>query len=95
MLINGEEHSSEKSRSERSSIIAAHWPRILGIDPRGEAELRAGSITCFIQHKIAIDDCNHQGSVPITHNLVRIKWFQDHPERTSSNSYLLLICIRS
>ena len=82
MLINGEEHTSEKSPSERSSIFAAHWPGVLGIDPHGEAELRAGSITCFIQHKIAIDDCNHQGSVPITHNLVRIKWFQGHPERT-------------
>ena len=45
MLINGEEHTSEKSRSERSSIIAAHWPGVLGIDSRGEAEFRAGSIT--------------------------------------------------
>ena len=90
MLINGEEYTSEKSRSERSSIIAAHWPGVIGIDPRGEAELRAGSITCFIQHKIAIDDSNHQCSVPITHNLVHFKII-----RVSSNSYLLLICIRS
>ena len=77
MLINSEEFISEKSRSAKSSLIAAHWPGVVGIDPQGEAPLRVGSVISFIQHKIVLENRE-----PVIHNLARISWLQDHPRRS-------------
>ena len=74
MLINGEEFISEKSRSAKSSLIAAHWPGVVGIDPQGEAPLRVGSVISFIQHKIVLENREL-----VIHNLAHISWLQDHP----------------
>lgn len=50
--MNGEEFISTGSRSQHSPAIAAHWPGVLSIDPRGEAPLRIGIVTCFIRHVV-------------------------------------------
>ena len=53
--INGEQYISNKSRSERSRAIVAHWPnQVLGIDPTGESPLRAGIISYFFRHEMKL-----------------------------------------
>ena len=47
LSINGELLISSKACSNRSSTIVAHWPNVIGIDPQGEAPLRAGIIQYF------------------------------------------------
>jgi len=86
--MNGEEFISSGSRSQRSPTIAAHWPGVLSIDPRGEAPLRIGIVTCFISHEVSFsqDSLMAQSSSTVSHVLAHIKWYIDHPRR---NFFLL------
>ena len=78
MIINGEEYISTKSRSSKSTLIAAHWIGVCGINPHGEAPLRIGNVNSFLKHQIVLDNEN-----TLSHILVRVNWFQDHPCRSS------------
>ena len=81
--MNSEEFISTGSRSQRSPAIAAHWPGVLSIDPRGEAPLRIGIVTCFVRHEISFiqDSLRLQSSSTVSHVLAHVKWYMDHPRR--------------
>ena len=84
IIINNEEFVSTASRSTRSPAIAAHWPGVLDIDPNGEAPLRIGILTCFIQHKIRITPdlaTPSQEISTLSHNLANVQWYMDHSHR--------------
>ena len=88
IIINGEEYISEKSRSAKSNLIAAHWPSISGIDPQGEADLRIASIDSFLRHEIMIsDEC--QLLTKKVHILAKVIWYQDHPHRSYFHSSII------
>ena len=48
LAINHEQYISSESRSNRSHVIAAHWPGVIDIDIEGEAPMRVGVITGLV-----------------------------------------------
>ena len=63
IVINSVEFVSKLSRSQRSAVIAAKWPGVVGIDHLGESPLRVGLVTSFIENEITIlpSDCSSSG----------------------------------
>lgn len=84
-IINCEEYTSSKARSQRSTAIAAKWPNVLGIDSQGEAPFRIMDIISFVEHDIVVSSLNAQSanSSPTTktHILAHLQWYGDHPRR--------------
>ena len=82
LYIGGELLISAKSRSQRSSAIVAHWPGVIGIDPRGEAPLRVGLVDHFLQHTLVIKPhLQPETKECKLHLLARVSWLDDHPYR--------------
>ena len=76
---------SQQSRSQRSSIIAAKWPGVIGIDKRGEGLIRIGLISYFILHNI-----DFVSSSRCDHILARVQWYGDHPRRGHLHSSIIV-----
>ena len=56
-VINGEEYISEKSRSQRSPTIFAHWLSLTGnIDTTGDAPYQIGNVLSFVRHQVTLED---------------------------------------
>lgn len=91
VIINNVEYVSSRCRSQRSAVVAAKWPGVIGIDKHGEAPLRIGLVTSFIDHEIILPESNcspaasHQ-----SHILACIQWYGDHPRRDYLQSPIVL-----
>ena len=84
MTINYEEYTSSKARSQKSFAVAAKWAGVVGIDSRREVPLRIAQVTSYIEHKLTSLDTNK------THMLARVRWYGDHPRRSSLHSSVIL-----
>ncbi len=67
LLVNGEEFISSQSRSKRSAAILCHWPGVISIDCSGEAPVRVGIVSSFIQHSISVKTDSEVG---VKHNII-------------------------
>ena len=85
---NGVEYISSQSRSQKSAVIAARWPGVIGIDKRGEASIRIGLVSTFIQHNINF--LTSELSSTRTHILARVQWYGDHPRRSHLHSSIVI-----
>ena len=81
MSVDGELYVCSKSRSQRSSAIVAHWPNVIGIDPRAEAPLRAAIDSYFFRHQLQVKSRSSNVTVLNTKKLAHVKWLEDHPYR--------------
>ena len=91
IVINSVEFVSKLSRSQRSAVIAAKWPGVVGIDRLGESPLRVGLVTSFIENEITIlpSDCSSSG-LSASHILMCVQWYGDHPRRNCMDSSVIL-----
>ena len=80
MVINKEEFISQKSRSQRSTAIAAYWPQ--NKKDAGNISLKIGLVQSFFLHQIAVVESS--ASTDKTKNLQNIiafvKWYSDHSQ---------------
>ena len=90
ITINHMEYISTKARSQKSCAIAARWPGVVGIDSRGEAPLRIGQVTSFIEHTLTFISNSETDSYSKTHILARVQWYCDHPRRNYLHSSTIL-----
>ena len=90
LTINNEEFITTSSCSQRSCVIAAHWPSVFDIDCSGEAPVRIGVVTHFILHEIFICDSLESKTSQIKHTLARVKWYMDHPCRDFFHSSIIV-----
>ena len=91
VTINREEYTSSQSRSQRSNVIAAKWPSVLGIDAVGDAPVRIGQVVSFINHDIVVSSETSTASCTSkSHILVRVQWYGDHPRRDYIHSSVIL-----
>ena len=88
ITINNEEFISASARSCKSCTIAAHWPGVTGIDPRGEAPLRIEVVTQFIQHHIVVQKESEYET--LSHILACVDWYMDHPRRDWLHSSMII-----
>jgi hypothetical protein len=86
--INSVEYISCQSRSQRSAVIAARWPGVIGIDKRGETAIRIGMVLSFIKHSINFLPSDLSSTQ--THILARVQWYGDHPRRNHLHSPIVL-----
>lgn len=86
--INGVEYLSCQSRSQRSAVIAARWPGVIGIDKRGEMPIRIGLVSSFIQHNINFLPSDISSTH--VHVLARVQWYGDHPRRSHLHSSIVV-----
>ena len=78
--VNGDQYISEKSRSQKSPTIFAHWPSLVGnIDTTGDAPYQIGNVVSFLRHQITLD--TETGVNTITTLLAYVKWYENHPKR--------------
>lgn len=92
LTMNKEEFTSSISRSQRSAAVAAHWPGVIGIDPRGEAPLRVGIVKNYFKHDITLirnPDLNNSPK-KVTHIFPRVDWYMDHPRRDFLHSPMMV-----
>ena len=87
IIINGEEYISQKSRSVKSNLIAAHWPSVSGIDPQGDADLRIAGVKSFTRNEVVVSaptctDHDHEQLSTKVHILAKVEWYQDHSWRS-------------
>lgn len=91
VIINNVEYVSSRCRSQRSAVVAAKWPGVVGIDKYGEAPLRIGLITAFIDHEIVLTPTDlNCAPTSLSHILAHIQWYGDHPCRDHFQSHVLL-----
>ena len=79
LVVFGQQFTSLKSRSHKSTAIMAIWPGVTGniLDRNCTSEdIRVGLIEYFVSHTPTINDTSDQ-----IHILAKIKWYQDHPAR--------------
>ena len=81
IVVNGEEFITAQSRSQCSTAIIAHWPGVLGIDPRGEAPVRVGILMSVFHHAANIKDNVSNCTTKRRHAFAEVKWLEDHPNR--------------
>lgn len=81
LVVSGIEYISEKSRSQRSPTIYAHWQSLTGnIDTTGDAPYRVGNLLSFFRHKVTLE--NEVGvKTSVTALLAHVKWYEEHPRR--------------
>lgn len=90
IVVNGRELISCLSRSQRSAVIAAKWPGVIGIDSSGEAPLRVGLVTSFIESTITFLSSDSSANLSKTHALVRVQWYGDHLQRDYMDSSIII-----
>ena len=90
VTINQEEYISTKARSDRSCAIAAKWPGVVGIDPRGEAPFRIAHVVSFIEHALSFTSSDSLTSISKNHIFARVQWYCDHPRRDFIHSSVIL-----
>lgn len=88
LLINEDEFLCDNSLSKRSSTIAAKWPGVLNIDPRGEAPLRVAKVDYYIVHDVMVTRSGMSSSHP--HILAKVRWYMDHPRRSHIHSSVIV-----
>ena len=89
LVINGEEYISEKSRSQRSPTIFAHWPSMTGrIDTTGDAPYQIGNVQSFLCHQVTFE--NEGSSQSVTALLALVKWYEEHPRRNSFHRSIIV-----
>ena len=90
LIINGEEFISEKSRSQRSPSIFAHWPSLSGrIDTTGNAPYQVGNVKSFICHQVSFE--HDEGVKTINALLAFVQWYKQHPRRNHFH-HSIIVC---
>ena len=90
IVINGEENVSEKSRSQRSPTIFAHWPSMAGrIDTTGDAPYQIGNVQSFLRHQVSFG--NKGSCQSVTALLALVKWYEEqHPRRNNFHRSIIV-----
>ena len=92
IVINSVEFTLKLSRSQRSSVISARWPGVIGIDRLGESPLRVGLVKSFIENEVTMANSDGSSSSSQTHILMNIQWHENHPRQDYINSSVILTC---
>ena len=85
ILINDEEFLCDISLSKRS---AAKWPKVVDVDPHGEAPLRVAQVHYFIKHNVVLTKNGESSS--LIHILAKVSWYMDHPKRDHLHSTITI-----
>ena len=87
--INGDEYISEKSRSQKSPTIFAHWSSLVSnVDTTGDAPYQIGNVS-FLRNQITLN--TETGVKSVTTLLVYVKWYEEHPKRNSFH-HSIIVC---
>ena len=65
---------------------------IIGIDRLGESPLRVGLVKSFIENEVTMANSDGSSSSSLTHILMNIQWYENHPRRDYINSSVILTC---